>query len=59
MNLLGIDDKLELYSSSYILINSDGMKLPVSQEMDRDMTSKFLVGPIKVTNEDELFELFD
>jgi len=59
-----IDSYEELNDLHYILANEDKMKLPVGgklsgEEVSSSIPIKFVKNPIRINNEDELFDLLD
>lgn len=61
----GIESYAELNDLHYIVVNVDKMKLPVGGRFSKEtsvpssIAIKFVTNPIRVSNEDELFELLD
>jgi len=57
---LNIEAREELENTEYILINEDGLRLPMSQgEADAAIAFKFMQNPSQVNNIDDLYELLD
>ena len=62
--VFNISSYQELNDTYYIAVNQDKLKLPVGGRLSGDMVSssiavKFITNPLKVNNEDELFDIFD
>lgn len=57
---LNVDDGNELMETRYILINEDKMKMPLAKaSADPSISFKFLQNPEKISNIDDLYELFE
>lgn len=61
--LLGISSYKELNDLHYIIINSNRLKLPAAgrfqgvTDIPTGLVLKFLTNPMRITNEDDLFDL--
>jgi hypothetical protein len=50
----------ELGNTDYILINEDGLRLPMSKhESDAAIAVKFISNPVQINSIDDLYELLD
>ena len=63
--LVGVQSYRDLNDLQYILVNSDKMKMPVggrfeeTTDVQSSIVLKFAANPLKIKDEDELFELLD
>ena len=60
MKVLGIQSLDELNETEYVIVNEDTLKLTQSKsEADISYVLKFIQNPIRIENEDELYDLLE